>query len=43
MQAGVAGKRWVLKEDRVHFLLFVFVGLCYGSSQTKHPPSDKSN
>lgn len=42
MEAGMAGKKWVLKDNHIHFL-FVFIGLCYGSSQTKHPPSDQSN
>lgn len=31
--------------DCIHdfLLLFISVGLCYGSSQTKHSPSDQSN
>lgn len=29
-------------EDCIQFFV-VCVGLCYGSSQTKHPPSDQSN
>lgn len=47
LRMGIWRQEWQEKNGcsrTITFIfLFVFVGLCYGSSQTKHPPSDQSN